>query len=156
MNMWRKKNPGFLYFVIMLPLLCIGFSAAYGYYIYSQRIAQDKTVLEEIGKRTGLPPNWLAIREFVYCDLLKPGTAKSQIDQGLSLIGSYSSPSNGDSIERIDFINPSIRYNLSPLIIVYDKEWRVVSSGAGEFNHGPRAQCEIERAKGQTPSVSSK
>lgn len=153
MNIFPRKKFNFFWLFIILPLFCIVVCAGYGYYVYSQRIAQNKAVLEEIGKRTGLPPEWQAIRDHVYCDLLKPGTSKSQVDYGLSLIGPYFPPNEGDPIEQIDFIDPSTRYNLSPLIIVYDEEWRVDSSGAGEFNHGPRAQCEIEKAKGLTPSV---
>ena len=100
--------------------------------------------MEEISKRTGLPPDWLAIRTYVYCDLLKPGTAKSKVEQGLSLIGPYYKPDEADQIKQIDFKDPYTYNNLSPLIIIYNKQWRVTSAGAGEFNHGARAQCEIE------------
>ncbi|HTX78252.1 MAG TPA: hypothetical protein VMC62_01220, partial [Longilinea sp.] len=49
-------------------------------------------------------------------------------------------------IQDVEFVDNPIYYNLSPLTIRYNENWYLVSSGAGEFNHGPLSSCEIDRA----------
>ena len=110
-------------------------------------------VLQGIAERTGLEPDWLAIREYVYCELLKPSTPIEEVETALALIGDYWMPDSGvpripgSSFDRhIEFFDAATSYNLTPLSILYDENGQVKSSGAGEFNHGPRASCEKERA----------
>jgi hypothetical protein len=151
----------FLFTLAFLSFLCAIVCVGYGYFLYRQRSTQEKAVLEEIGKRSGLPPNWLSIREFVYCDLVTPGTLKEEVDQGLALIGEYRLPNQDMPVEgwfqqQIDFTDPFIYYNLSPLIIQYNEELKVEIAGAGEFNHGPRASCEIVGSKITTIPSSQK
>jgi hypothetical protein len=147
------------YWPLFIILILLTACASYGYYIYSQRTSQDKVVLKNISDRTGLQPNWLAVREYIYCDLLKPGTSREQVEKGLALVGEYWSPNDkgtpigGSFEEQISFTDPSTYYNLSPLMVTYDENWKVISAGAGEFNHGPRASCEIMGDKGKTQST---
>lgn len=152
----RQSMKTSLFILLSLLLACLMIGVIYGLYTFTQSSLQEKAVLEGIERRTGLSPDWLAIRQYVYCDLTKPGTSKEEVEKGLSLIGKYNSP-NGERYpvdgwvqHEIDFIDPSTHYNLSPLLIDYNDEWKVISSGAGEFNHGPRASCELERIKGST------
>jgi hypothetical protein len=137
--------------LLFLSLLCIGVFAGYIYKNIRQYQAEDKIVLAGISKQTGLKPDWLAIREYVYCDLLKLGTPKDKVVTGLSLIGKNNADVE-DTSPTINFSDPHIDYNLSPLFLEYNQDWILIDSGAGEFNHGPRSSCEIERAnKAQTP-----
>jgi hypothetical protein len=145
----RKSS---LIILLSFFLVCLTICVIYGLYTFTQRSLQEKAVLEGIAIRTGLPPDWLAIRQYVYCDITKPGTSKEEVDKGLTLIGKYYSPNEEDPLSQIDFTDPSTYYNLSPLLISDNEEWKVISSGAGEFNHGPRASCELERIKIRTIS----
>jgi hypothetical protein len=111
---------------------------------------EDQKVLEDISKRTGLEPNWMAIRTHVYCDLVKPGTPRSVVDAGLSQIGEYDNSGLGLT-QEIYFKNRLINVNLSPIIIYYDTNYFVVDSGAGEGNYGDRSDCELDKAK--TPTM---
>jgi hypothetical protein len=109
---------------------------------------EEQEVLTDISKRTGLAPNWLAIRTYVYCDLLKPGTPRKQVEEGLIKVGDYF-PQWDKNMYQIDFKNSFIYANLSPLIISFEKGV-VAASGAGEHNLGPRADCELEKVKKQS------
>ena len=152
----KKRSKFWLLFIILfLFIVC----ASYGYYVYNQRLSQERVTLNEISDRTGVQPNWPAVREYVYCDLLKPGTSREQVEKGLALVGEYWSPNDkgtpieGSFEEQINFTDPSTYYNLSPLMVTYDEKWRIISAGAGEFNHGPKANCEIVSAKSKTQPV---
>jgi len=129
--------------LILLMFTCVILGIVYVNNINDQRLAQEKIVLDGVANRTGLQPNWLAVRTYVYCDLLKPGITRDQIEKKLSLIGEFKPPNNdGNFSQQVDFLDPFLYYNLSPLMLNYDEKWHLISSGVGEFNHGPRADCE--------------
>jgi hypothetical protein len=161
--MGQKRKSKFLYILLFLlpAFVCIGLCVGYIYYNISQYRSEESVTLEGIAKRTGLPPDWLSIRTYVYCDLLKPGTPLENAQRGLALIGEYrppneNSPINGSFEQEIDFTDSSTQYNLSPLMVSYDENSRVIWAGAGEFNHGPESYCEIERAESQIPPTPAK
>jgi hypothetical protein len=85
--MIQKKKLWLLVALLFLLILCIGVFAGYIYKSIRQYQAEDKIVLAGIAKQTGLQLDWLAIREYVYRDLLKLGTPKDKVVPGLSLIG---------------------------------------------------------------------
>lgn len=101
-------------------------------------------ILSEISKKVGINfINTLALREYVYCELLRKGMNRSEINNSISQIGQIKP---FDS--QIDFIDSYLYYNLSPIMLEFDSpsmdgellKWYAST----ESNLGaPRAWCEL-------------
>ena len=128
--------------VIVIVIVCVGVSIL-GVQKIQQRseenAAEEERVLNEISERIGVEPDWLAVREYVYCDVLKPGTPREEVDRRLSQVGSWHS-NIGNTLVSFE---ERFTYNtLCPLSLRYDENDRLVNVNTGERNIGPKAWCE--------------
>jgi hypothetical protein len=105
--------------------------------------AKERPVLQEVSRKTGKEfTDWLSLREYVWCSLLKEGMTKEEVENALSTVGEIRV---GD--HQIDFANKYLDENLSPILIYYDvggPTGRLLRwSASDETNLGaPRASCE--------------
>jgi hypothetical protein len=139
--------------ILVVGCLTIGFWIKLSYDLIKylevsqpERSVEEQQVLDGISKRTGLEPDWLSIRTYVYCDLLKPGTSRGEAEKGLSQIGEFF-PQWEKREYTIEFKNGFINNNLSPIAIDFENDLIVDSGALGPYNSGPRSKCELDRTK---------
>lgn len=110
--------------------------------VQHQRTEKQK-VLNELAQRIGVEPDWKAVRDYLYCDTLKPGMSQVQVEHILDKIGPYFEvPYNsGGDYKEVDFKNAYIAHALSPFKLSFS-DGRLIDWGRGESNFGPRSKCE--------------
>ena len=96
--------------------------------------------LKEISKQLGRDfTSSLALREYVYCELLKEGMTFEEVTRSLSEIGEIRTYSGS----QVDFVDRYLYVNLSPIMLVFNGEklvsWELASSVTFAV---PKAYCE--------------
>ncbi len=107
------------------------------------RTIEAEIMLRKISQKIGTDFNSsLALREYVFCELLKKGMNRTEIYTSLSKIGEIKPIDT-----QVDFINYYLYYNLSPIMLEFDSpsnDARLINwyaSTESNFN-APRASCE--------------
>ena len=129
--------------VIVIVIVCVGVSIL-GVQKIQQRseenAAEEERVLNEISERIGVEPDWLAVREYAYCDILKPGTPREVVEEKVSQIWSWHSNIGND---MISFEEKYTYRALCPMFLDYDENDILINAyAASEGNKGPKAWCE--------------
>lgn len=141
-----------LLFIVPACVLCImvviGICLLEKRHIKYSQIEDEKenVVLQDVSKRTGIMFNdWLSLRGYVYCELLKEGMRRDEVKNALSTIGDIRV--SGD---QIDFTNRYLEHYLSPILLKFDgggQSGRLIGwSASNETNlDAPRAYCETQK-----------
>jgi len=129
---------------ILIALMCCLVSVcgyigikAWNYYQRSQQ------VLTDLSQRIGVEADWRHVRGYLYCEQLRQGMTKEQVEMVLDTLGPYlSAPYDSSSTYKmVYFRNQFLDANLSPLVLVFENgilmDW-----GRGESNIGVLAKCE--------------
>jgi hypothetical protein len=133
-------------FVFMVGLVWATSSVVHRYTAsQTQTALEEQKVLVDISQRTGLSPDWQAIRTYIYCYLLQPGASRADVEAGLSKIGDFISSWDMD-LYRIDFKNSYLNQKLSPIKIYFENDY-VVTSGEGEIYWGADVDCDLQQAR---------
>jgi hypothetical protein len=107
---------------------------------------KENLVLQDVSKRTNIKfDDWLSLREYVFCELMKVGMTRDEVKDALSTIGDIRV--SGD---QIDFANRYLEHYLTPILLKFD--------GGGQSGHligwtasnetnldAPRAYCETQK-----------
>jgi hypothetical protein len=131
-------------------VLMVGLAWAAGSVVHRFTASQTQTALEEqkiladISERTGVKPDWQAIRTYIYCYLLRPGASRTDVEAGLSKIGDFVSTGDMD-LYRVDFKNNYLNQKLSPIKIYFENDY-VITSGEGEIYWGANVDCDLKQA----------
>jgi hypothetical protein len=104
---------------------------------------EEKAVLNPLAQRLGIEPDWMAVRKYLYCDSLKPGMTKEQVEQASAEIGPYyDDVYNSDTDYKILlFKDHYLNVNLSPEDLFFENG-RLKIWAASETYYGSRADCE--------------
>jgi hypothetical protein len=105
----------------------------------------EKLALQEVSRRTGIEfDDWTSLREYIFCDLLKKGMTKDDVEDNLSNIGEIRVLD--DSVE---FTSRYLDRNISTIVVYYD-----VGGPTGKLyflgrrtpsnSDAPTAGCEIQ------------
>jgi hypothetical protein len=106
---------------------------------------EEQQILDDVSQRTGLRPDWRAIKTYIYCYLLEPGRPRAEVEKGLSKIGEYVSSHEMD-LYQIDFKNNFLYENLSPIKILFKDDF-VVTSGENELYWDADVECDLNQAR---------
>jgi hypothetical protein len=136
----------------LIGLFCI--LAGVGFYLIKGRDEKiihtdeenDKLALQEVSRRTGIEFNdWISLREYVFCDLLKMGMTKEEVENTLSKVGEIRV--YDDSIE---FKNKYLYRNIPNIIVDYDvggPTGKLIYLGRRSATNSdtPSVGCEIQK-----------
>jgi hypothetical protein len=134
-----KKKRLISQILIILTILLLGGCSILAAVRSNYLNKEEQAVLNNLAQRLGIEPNWKAVRKYLYCDSLKEGMTKEQIEKILNKIGSHEIGS-GDSAGLL-FKDQYINTHLSSEDLFFENG-RLKSWGPSEIYNGTILDCE--------------